>query len=156
MTQVTEGKNPVVIGRLGRNPAVPTVTFYGHYDVQPACEDNWMTNPFEVASVDGYLYGRGTSDNKARTIHGHQVLAGTSIGTEGLRCAQGPILGFVFAVRELLDACTESGKELPVNCAFCFEGEEENGSHGFAPTLEANKHWFEGTQVKAFAPARLV
>lgn len=27
-------------------------------------EREWATDPFEVAAVDGYLYGRGTSDNK--------------------------------------------------------------------------------------------
>jgi hypothetical protein len=59
-----EDKNPVVIGRLGRNPDLPTVTFYGHYDVQPAMEREWATDPFEVAAIDGFLYGRGTSDNK--------------------------------------------------------------------------------------------
>jgi acetylornithine deacetylase/succinyl-diaminopimelate desuccinylase-like protein len=69
MTQVMEGKNPVVIGRLGHNPAVPTVTFYGHYDVQPALEEGWKTNPFQMTSIDGYLYGRGTSDNKVCLRH---------------------------------------------------------------------------------------
>ena len=59
-----EDKNPMVLGRLGRNPDVPTVTFYGHYDVQPAMEREWATDPFEIAAIDGYLYGRGTSDNK--------------------------------------------------------------------------------------------
>ena len=54
----------MVLGRLGRNPDVPTVTFYGHYDVQPAMEREWATDPFEIAAIDGYLYGRGTSDNK--------------------------------------------------------------------------------------------
>jgi hypothetical protein len=34
MAQPYEGKNPVVLGRLGHNPAYPTVAFYGHYDVQ--------------------------------------------------------------------------------------------------------------------------
>jgi acetylornithine deacetylase/succinyl-diaminopimelate desuccinylase-like protein len=60
-----EDKNPVVIGRLRADPALPTVTFYGHYDVQPAMEREWASDPFEVAAIDGYLYGRGTSDNKA-------------------------------------------------------------------------------------------
>jgi Cys-Gly metallodipeptidase DUG1 len=49
--------------------------FYGHYDVQPALEPDWVTRPFEMAAVDGYLYGRGTSDNK------------------------GPVLAFVYAVK---------------------------------------------------------
>ena len=67
MSKPVEDKNPLVLGRLGRNPDVPTVTFYGHYDVQPAMEREWATNPFEIAAIDGYLYGRGTSDNKARS-----------------------------------------------------------------------------------------
>ena len=34
--------------------------------VQPAMERDWKTDPFDMASIDGYLYGRGTSDNKVR------------------------------------------------------------------------------------------
>lgn len=64
MSRPREDKNPVVIGRLGRNEGNPTVTFYGHYDVQPAMEREWATDPFLVHAQDGYLYGRGTSDNK--------------------------------------------------------------------------------------------
>lgn len=59
-----EDKNPVVIARLGRDPSKRTVAFYGHYDVQPAMEREWTTNPFEMNAIDGYYYGRGTSDNK--------------------------------------------------------------------------------------------
>jgi Cys-Gly metallodipeptidase DUG1 len=62
-----EDKNPVVIGRLGRREECPTVTFYGHYDVQPAMEREWGSDPFEVQSRDGYFFGRGTSDNKVRS-----------------------------------------------------------------------------------------
>jgi acetylornithine deacetylase/succinyl-diaminopimelate desuccinylase-like protein len=36
----------------------------GHYDVQPAAEPDWSTNPFELNSVNEYMYGRGVSDNK--------------------------------------------------------------------------------------------
>ncbi len=36
----------------------------GHYDVQPAMERDWRTDPFELASIDGYFYARGASDNK--------------------------------------------------------------------------------------------
>lgn len=64
IAHVAEEKNPVVLGRLGREPGRPTILFYGHYDVQPAMERDWRTDPFELNSVDGYLYGRGTSDNK--------------------------------------------------------------------------------------------
>lgn len=69
-SQVNEDNLPVVIGRLGHaGPDRPTVTFYGHYDVQPANEVDWRTNPFELNSVNEYLYGRGTSDNKVGSGH---------------------------------------------------------------------------------------
>ena len=54
----------MVIARLGRDNKKRTVTFYGHYDVQPAMEREWTTDPFEMNAIDGYFYGRGTSDNK--------------------------------------------------------------------------------------------
>ena len=34
--------------------------------MQPAMEREWATDPFEMQAIDGYLYGRGTSDNKVR------------------------------------------------------------------------------------------
>ena len=61
-------KNPVVIARLGRDESKRTVTFYGHYDVQPAMEREWTTDPFEMNAIDGYYYGRGTSDNKVSLL----------------------------------------------------------------------------------------
>lgn len=64
MSRPREDKNPVVIGRLGRAASRPTITFYGHYDVQPAMEREWATDPFQVHAEDGYFYARGTSDNK--------------------------------------------------------------------------------------------
>lgn len=33
LAQVLPGKNPIVIGRLGWDPALPTITLHGHYDV---------------------------------------------------------------------------------------------------------------------------
>ena len=80
--------------------------------MQPALEPDWQTRPFELAAVDGYLYGRGTSDNK------------------------GPVLAFAYAVREMLDCWRSAGAALPVNVAFIIEGEEENGSTGFAEALQ--------------------
>lgn len=58
MARCSEEQNPLVLARLGHDPARPTVTFYGHYDVQPASEPEWRTNPFELVAVDGHLYGR--------------------------------------------------------------------------------------------------
>ena len=31
-------------------------------------EDNWRHDPFEVHSEDGWLYGRGTTDNKVELM----------------------------------------------------------------------------------------
>ncbi|GBF92924.1 hypothetical protein Rsub_05760 [Raphidocelis subcapitata] len=118
-----EGKNPVVMGRLGRNPSHPTVVFYGHYDTQPALEPDWATRPYELTAADGYLYGRGTSDNK------------------------GPVLAFIYAVKEMLDCWQSAGSAAPVNVAFIIEGEEENGSTGFLEALQANLGWFSDADV---------
>lgn len=49
--------------------------------------------------MDGYLYGRGVSDNK------------------------GPILAFIYAVKELLQDCKQPGAGcLPANVVFLLEG----------------------------------
>ena len=60
---------------------------------------------------------------------------------------QGPILAFVYAVKEMIEESRDTGGSLPVNVAFAFEGEEENGSGGFREAIKANLHWFEGTQL---------
>ena len=87
------GKNPLLFGKLGSDPAKKTILFYSHYDVQPALkEDGWDTEPFIVIEKEGYLYGRGVTDDK------------------------GPIAVVYQAVKELQK---KSGKnELPVNIFF--------------------------------------
>lgn len=40
---------------------------------------------------------------------------------------QGPILAFIYAVKEMLEEGQGPDGSLPVNVAFVFEGEEENG-----------------------------
>ena len=67
------------------------------------------------------------------------------LNIEGL--LQGPILAFIYAVKELLEEGKGCKGSLPVNVAFIFEGEEENGSVGFADSIKDNLHWFEGTQL---------
>ena len=106
-------RNPIVLGRVGCDPDLPTLCFYGHYDVQPALENDWRTPPWELSSINGYLYGRGATDNK------------------------GPILAMVFALREVLDECSSSGSRLPCNVTFVLEGEEENGSGGFDEAIKS-------------------
>ncbi|KAI0643923.1 CNDP dipeptidase [Trametes meyenii] len=115
---------PLVLGRIGDDPAKKTVLIYGHYDVQPAEKsDGWDTEPF-ILVVDeqtGRLIGRGSTDDK------------------------GPILGWL----NVLEAHKTLGLDLPVNLRFCFEGMEESGSDGLDAFVEAEAAkgatgWFEG------------
>jgi hypothetical protein len=77
-------------GVLARQPLFQRVN--GHVQ-------DWQTDPFKMMSKDGYLYGRGTSDNK------------------------GPILAMIFAIKEMLDKREGLARAgLPVNLAFVFEG----------------------------------
>jgi acetylornithine deacetylase/succinyl-diaminopimelate desuccinylase-like protein len=82
-----------------------------HYDVQPADPlDEWETPPFEPTERDGYLYGRGISDDK------------------------GPIIARLAAVKAL----RETLGELPIGIKWCLEGAEEIGSPGFHDFVSAN------------------
>lgn len=56
-------------GLIVRYPAAgiaeaPPVAFLAHMDVVDAIPANWETDPFSPTVIDGYLYGRGTQDNK--------------------------------------------------------------------------------------------
>ncbi|KAL9604663.1 MAG: hypothetical protein Q9219_000383 [cf. Caloplaca sp. 3 TL-2023] len=116
MLSTADNMNPVVFARF-KGKDVPSkhskkILFYGHYDVVPAedKQQTWATDPFEMRGVNGYLYGRGVSDNK------------------------GPMLAAVYAVAELL---TE--KDLNLDVVFLIEGEEECGSRGFQAAIKQNK-----------------
>jgi di- and tripeptidase len=115
-----KGKNPLVFARTPHDPARPTVVFYGHYDVVGVDDPSeWLHDPFVVMGVNGFLYGRGTSDNK------------------------GPVLAFAFAVRDLL-----MREELTVNVVFVIEGEEENKSAGIIDAIRAHRPtWFPHTSL---------
>jgi acetylornithine deacetylase/succinyl-diaminopimelate desuccinylase-like protein len=97
-----DGGQPAVYGEwLGAGTGAPTITVYGHHDVQPADPvEEWTSPPFEPTVRDGYLHARGASDDKGQ-IHFQ-----------------------VSAIRHLLAA---DGR-LPVNVKFFVEGEEESGS----------------------------
>jgi acetylornithine deacetylase/succinyl-diaminopimelate desuccinylase-like protein len=97
-----DGGQPAVYGEwLGAGADAPTITVYGHHDVQPADPlEEWTSPPFEPTVRDGHLHARGASDDKGQ-IHFQ-----------------------VSAIRHLLAA---DGR-LPVNVKFFVEGEEESGS----------------------------
>ncbi len=105
--------HPLTIGEIaasGRGPA-PTVLCYGHFDVQPPEPlELWESDPFEPEIRDGYLYGRGTCDDK------------------------GQLYLLLVAARELAQA-----GELPVNIRFCCDGEEEIGGHSIVDYLATDE-----------------
>ena len=98
----TEG-NPIVHGRWGDDPGVPTVTVYNHLDVQPASKETepWETEPFEFVKKGDRYFGRGTTDDK------------------------GPALTALYGIK----AAREAG--IPLNLRVLWEFEEEIGSPSF-------------------------
>ena len=105
--------HPLAIGELRASGGkeAPTVLCYGHFDVQPPDPlELWDSEPFEPEIRDGYLYGRGTVDDKGQL---YMLLA---------------------AARELARA-----GELPVNVRFACDGEEETGGHSIVDFLAADE-----------------
>ncbi|KAH3686856.1 hypothetical protein WICPIJ_002183 [Wickerhamomyces pijperi] len=119
-----ENGNPIVYScfKANNNPNSeqsqhkPRILWYGHYDVIEAEEDSssvssggWDSDPFKMTANDGYLLGRGVSDNK------------------------GPVLAAIYSIAELF----QNG-ELTSDVVFLIEGEEECGSFGFQRAINDN------------------
>ncbi|OMJ29780.1 putative di- and tripeptidase DUG2 [Smittium culicis] len=120
----SSGRNPLVYFRFDANEnsditpnftqETETILIYGHYDVVPIGNINaWNSDPFSLKGKDGYLYGRGVTDNK------------------------GPVLSMLFAVYELF-----FNKQLSTTIVFLIEGEEEHACEGLSLAVQANSHLF--------------
>lgn len=109
--------NPIVYAKFKGNPETAgkrkKILFYGHYDVVPADDKQkkWIIDPFQMKGVNGYLYGRGVSDNK------------------------GPIMAALYGVVDLVHE-----KALDSDITFLVEGEEESGSRGFKDAVRKHKY----------------
>lgn len=57
----TEG---LIVRYAGRQTGRAPVALLAHMDVVDAARDSWETDPYKPVEKDGYLYGRGSSDNK--------------------------------------------------------------------------------------------
>ncbi|PHH62300.1 hypothetical protein CDD81_7288 [Ophiocordyceps australis] len=116
MLSTETAHNPVVYAHFsGKKEAADgrkRILFYGHYDVVAA--DNrkgkWATDPFTLKGCNGFLYGRGVSDNK------------------------GPIVAALYAVTDLMQT-----QKLHNDVVFLIEGEEEFGSRGFEEAVRRNR-----------------
>ncbi|KAI0464654.1 hypothetical protein LJB42_002274 [Komagataella kurtzmanii] len=98
-----------VINSAKKKPS--RILWYGHYDVVSADQSNgWVQDPFKMSAMDGYLYGRGVTDNK------------------------GPLLAAIYSVAELF-----SQDALKSDVVFLIEGEEESASFGFQEAVGAYK-----------------
>jgi acetylornithine deacetylase/succinyl-diaminopimelate desuccinylase-like protein len=101
-TVTAEHGNPLVDGLIPASRAgAPTVIAYGHYDVQaPGPRDLWDSDPFEPEVRDGWIHGRGVTDDKGN---------------------------FFAVLRAALDLAATG--ELGVNVRVLADGEEEIGGH---------------------------
>jgi acetylornithine deacetylase/succinyl-diaminopimelate desuccinylase-like protein len=107
----TQG-HPVIYGEsMGAGTNAKTVLVYGHYDVQPAeMADGWSSDPFEPVERDGFIYARGSSDDK----------------------------GQAFIHVKALESYLKTQGTAPVNVKFLIEGEEEIGSKHLPEFVRTN------------------
>jgi acetylornithine deacetylase/succinyl-diaminopimelate desuccinylase-like protein len=54
----------LIVRYAGRNPKRRPVAMLAHMDVVDALPSYWSTDPYKPVEKDGWLYGRGTHDNK--------------------------------------------------------------------------------------------
>ena len=86
----SSGTRSSVIARLRGSGAKPPLVLMCHTDVVPADPKEWETPPFEAVEKDGYLYGRGTTDNKSMCAAGLAVLV--SLKREGVKLSRDLVL----------------------------------------------------------------
>ncbi|POY70603.1 hypothetical protein BMF94_6381 [Rhodotorula taiwanensis] len=112
-------RNPIVLATFKANapprPDTPRrrkrVLYYGHYDVVSAtASERWTHDPWKMSGQNGWLYGRGVTDNK------------------------GPILAVAAAASDL-----RRRQELEVDLVMTIEGEEETGSAGFQEAIRSHR-----------------
>ena len=110
--RLVETQGHPIVEATGHGQSSRQLIIYGHYDVQPAeTDDGWHSNPFEPLIRDGYIVGRGASDDK------------------------GPLFTHVKAIESLVRATGG----LPCNIRFLFEGEEESGGDSLKTYVEREK-----------------
>ncbi|HXV58519.1 MAG TPA: M20/M25/M40 family metallo-hydrolase [Gaiellaceae bacterium] len=110
----TDAGHPLAVGEIPASSGAdeaPTVLVYGHFDVQPPAPlDRWESDPFEPEIRDGWLFARGSVDDKGNSY-------------------------LLLKAARLL---AEEGA-LPVNVRVAFDGEEEIGGHSIVDFLAGDE-----------------
>ena len=114
------GGHPLVYAEYKADKGAPTVLYYGHYDVQPPEPlELWKTEPFKPQIRSGYMYARGSADDKGQT----------------------------FAQIKGLEAVLATTGTLPVNVKMIIEGEEETHSANLPRFLRKNRKMLKADVV---------
>ncbi len=110
--RLVEGDGHPIVQAKGSGQSNRRLIIYGHYDVQPAdSNDEWDSPPFEPAVRDGYIFGRGTTDDK----------------------------GQLFAHVKGVEALLRTAGHLPCDVMFLIEGEEESGGTSLQKFVQSQK-----------------
>lgn len=105
----TDG-HPIVYAEYIKDPGLPTILTYGHYDVQPADPyELWESPPFEPSIKNDRIYARGACDDKGQ-MYMHVKAFESMVKTNMLPC----------------------------NVKFMIEGEEEVGSNNLEAFIKSN------------------
>lgn len=124
---VSNNGNPILLAQFQNQSSnddkgnkVKNILWYGHYDVVSAGNPTkWQTDPFTLTCENGYLKGRGVTDNK------------------------GPLISAIYSVATLLKQ-----NKLKNNITFLVEGSEEIGSPGFEDICNQYKKEIYGNNTK--------
>jgi acetylornithine deacetylase/succinyl-diaminopimelate desuccinylase-like protein len=110
--ELVETRGQPIVRARGGGQSDRKVIIYGHYDVQPEDPvDQWHTPPFEPVLKDGFIYGRGTTDDK------------------------GQLFAHIKAVESLL----KTQEHLRCEVLFLVEGEEESSGESLADYIKEQK-----------------
>ncbi len=65
ITITPRGETATLVARFrGSDPSLKPLLIASHMDVVPAKREDWERDPFTAVVEDGFLFGRGSSDNK--------------------------------------------------------------------------------------------
>ena len=130
---VETATHPLAVGEIPASTApgrAPTVLLYGHVDVQPpGSTELWDSPPFEPEVRDGWIYGRGSADDKGNLYL--LLKAAVLLAGEGT---------------------------LPVNVRIACDGEEETGGTSIVEFLRADERGadacviFDGSMARRGLP----